>query len=279
MEFRVIYPSAVLAPFVKYYWVFERNYLARTIERAIPIGCMQLVFHRKNRVFSTAINDFQPKAFFEGQMSTYWDLHYEGENETIAVTFTPQGVQAFLALPMIDFLGKNIPIECLDDRLFSELEKAIINADNKMECVEIIEYHLFEKLKIMNPEITVSEFAIQQIEYNHNTSIKWLSDFSNLSYKQFCRNFIKNIGINPKQLARIIRFQKTLATLQTGNKESLSTLAFRCGYYDAPHISREFKDFSGYALNEYINIYNPFSDYFLQKELIQNRTYDTTRID
>ena len=80
MEFKVIYPSQVLTPFVKYYWVFERNYLARTTERAIPIGCMQLVFHRKNRVFSTAINDFQPKAFIEGQMSSYWDLCYEGEN-------------------------------------------------------------------------------------------------------------------------------------------------------------------------------------------------------
>lgn len=90
---------------------------------------------------------------------------------------------------------------------------------------------------------------------------------------------MKSIGINPKQLARIIRFQNTLATLQAGNKESLSALAFRCGYYDASHITREFKEFSGYTLNEYINIYNPFSDYFLQKELIQNRAYDKTCTD
>lgn len=279
MEFRILYPSALLTQFVKYYWVFERNYLVRTIERGIPIGCMQLVFHRKNRVFSTAINDFQPKAFIEGHMSSYWDLQYEGENETIAITFTPQGVQAFFSTPLYEFYNKNIPVECIRDRLFIDLQQAILNADDKMDCIGIIECYLLEKIKNLKPEIAVSEVIIQQIEYDCNTSIEWLANVSNHSYKQFCRNFMKSIGINPKQLARIIRFQNTLATLQAGNKESLSALAFRCGYYDASHITREFKEFSGYTLNEYINIYNPFSDYFLQKELIQNRAYDKTCID
>lgn len=279
MEFRVIYPSSSLTPFVKYYWGFERNYLARTTERATPIGCMQLVFHRKNRVFSTAINDFQPKAFIEGQMSTYWDLHYEGENETIAVTFTPQGVQAFFNAPMAEFYNKNISIEYLDDRLFVDLQQAVLDADDKMECIGIIERYLLKRLVQLNPNVADNEYAIRQIELNSNVSIQLLSSASNVCYKQFNRIFVNNIGISPKALARIIRFQKTLSALQCGFSNNLTVLAFRCGYYDASHISREFKEFSGYTLNEYINTYNPFSDYFLQKELIQNRVYDTTRID
>lgn len=279
MEFKVIYPSQVLTPFVKYYWVFERNYLARTIERAIPIGCMQLVFHRKNRVFSTAINDFQPQAFIEGQMSTYWDLHYEGENETIAITLTPQGVQAFLNVPIVEFYNKNIPIKCLGDRLFTDLQQAVLDADDKMECIGIIERYLLKRLAQLNPNIANYEHAIRQIELDSNVSIQLLSNASNFCYKQFNRRFVNSIGISPKVLTRIIRFQKTLSALQNGFSNNLSDLAFRCGYYDASHISREFKEFSGYTVNEYINTYNPFSDYFLQKELIQNRAYDTTCID
>lgn len=45
------------------------------------------------------------------------------------------------------------------------------------------------------------------------------------------------------------------------------------------HIIKEFREFSGHTPNEYINMYHPFSDYFLQKELIQNKTYDQARID
>lgn len=279
MEFRVICPSAVLAPFVKYYWVFERNYLARTTERAIPIGCMQLVFYRKSRVFSTAINDFQPQAFIEGQMSTYWDLHYEGENETIAITLTPQGAQAFLNVPMAEFYNKNIPIECLGDRQFVDLQQAVLDVDDKMECIGIIELYLLKRLAQLNPNVADNEYAIRQMELNSNVSIQFLSSASNVCYKQFNRRFVNNIGISPKVLTRIICFQKTLSALQCGFSNNLTELAFRCGYYDASHISREFKEFSGYTLNEYINTYNPFSDYFLQRELIQNRAYDTTRID
>lgn len=279
MEFKIIYPLPTLTPFVKYYWVFERNYLARTIERGIPIGCMQLVFHRKKRVFSTAINDFQPKAFIEGQMSTYWDLHYEGENETIAVTFTPQGVQAFFNVPIAELYKKNIPIECIGDRPFANLQQAVLDADDKIKCVEIIERYLLKRLALLNPNIADYEYSIRQMELDSNVSIQMLSNASNVCYKQFNRIFVNNIGISPKVLARIIRFQKTLSALQSGFSNNLTELAFRCGYYDASHISREFKEFTGYTLNEYINTYNPFSDYFLQKELIQNGAYDTTRID
>ena len=279
MEFKIIYPSPTLIPFVKYYWVFERNYLAPTIERGVPIGCMQLVFHRKNRVFSTAINDFQSRTFIEGQMSSYWDLHYKGENETIAVTFTPQGAKAFLSTSMAGFYNRNIPIECLEDKLFSELQQAVLNADNKMECIGIIEQYLLRRLAQLNPSITNYEYAIQQMESNSNVTIKKLSYASNICYKQYNRRFVNNMGINPKHLTRIIRFQKTLSALQNGFRNDLTELAFRCGYYDASHVIKEFREFSGHTPNEYINMYNPFSDYFLQKELIQNKIYDQTRID
>lgn len=279
MEFKIIYPSPSLIPFVKYYWVFERNYPTLTIERGIPIGCMQLVFHRKNRVFSTAINDFQPRAFIEGQMSSYWDLNYKGENETIAVTFTPQGILAFLHTSMAEFYNKNIPIECLDDKLFFELQQAILNAENKMECVGIIERYLLKRLAQLAPNIASYQYIIQQMELNSNISIKQLSNTSNICYKQFNRRFVNNIGINPKYLIRIIRFQKTLFALQNGFHTSLSDLSFACGYYDASHVIKEFKEFTGYTPNEYINMYSPFSDYFLQKELIQNKTYDQACID
>lgn len=246
MEFKIINPLPTLTPFVKYYWVFEQDYPALTIERGIPIGCMQLVFHRKNRVFSTAINDFQPRVFIEGHMSSYWDLHYKGENETIAITFTPQGTKAFLSTSMAEFYNKNVPIECLEDKQLSELQQAVLNADNKMECIGIIEQYLLKRLMQFNSSIASYEYAIQQMESNSNVSIKQLSYTSNICYKQYNRRFVNNIGINPMYLNRIIRFQKTLSTLQNGFSNDLTELAFRCGYYDASHIIKEFREFSGH---------------------------------
>ena len=159
------------------------------------------------------------------------------------------------------------------------MQQAVLDADDKIKSVEIIERCLLKRLAQLSPNIADYEYSIRQMELDSNVSIQMLSNASNVCYKQFNRIFVNSIGISPKVLARIIRFQKTLSALQSGFSNNLTELAFRCGYYDASHISREFKEFTGYTLNEYINTYNPFSDYFLQKELIQNGAYDTTRID
>jgi len=274
VECKFIYPSAALTPFVKYYWVFERDFSIPVIDREVPKGFVQLMFYRKNKIYSTLTNDFQPKAFIEGQMSGFWDVKYEGEMEVVAVAFTSQGVQSFLNIPVGELYNKNTPVECLGDKSLKELEQAILNADNKFESIRIIEHYLLKKLAQSNPEIAEDEFTIQQMEFKNEVSIKDLSNLSNLCYKQFNRNFVRNIGINPKRLIRILRFQKALSVLQKGSKENLSELAFKCGYFDASHIHREIKEFSGYTLHEFIGMHKPFSDYFLQKELILSGAYD-----
>jgi transcriptional regulator GlxA family with amidase domain len=83
-----------------------------------------------------------------------------------------------------------------------------------------------------------------------------------LSYKQFKRVFAEYTGANPKDWLRTVRFQKALYTLQTQPAISLAQLACECGYYDQPHLIKEFKTFSGYTPVEYSAIYAPCSDYF-----------------
>jgi len=55
------------------------------------------------------------------------------------------------------------------------------------------------------------------------------------------------VGISPKTMARIFRFQTALAQLTSDPKCTLAEVAARCGYYDQPHFVREFKRFAGTA--------------------------------
>ncbi|WP_320997185.1 helix-turn-helix transcriptional regulator [Bacteroides nordii] len=279
MELKIIYPSSEFTPFIKYYWVYTKNYLIQTVERDIPKGCVQLIFYRKNKVFSTLLNDFQPRAFVEGQMSSYWDLRFEGDIEIVAILFTPQGAQSFLSTPIEEFYNKNISIECFNDKLLMEMKEAVMDAEDNMECIKIIEYYLLKKLSSsITPKLS-HEIVIQKIESDNNVSITQLSNVSNLCHRQFHRKFVQDIGISPKLLTRIIRFQKMLSILQARYENNLNELAFRCGYFDASHLVREFKEFTGYTPNEYMHTHDTFSNYFVQKELILNKAYDRRCID
>ena len=79
----------------------------------------------------------------------------------------------------------------------------------------------------------------------------------------FERLFNELIGANPKEYARIVRFQKSLKLLQHDFENiNLAQLAYQCGYADQSHFIREFKQFSGYTPLALLNVCEPYSDLF-----------------
>jgi AraC-like DNA-binding protein len=52
------------------------------------------------------------------------------------------------------------------------------------------------------------------------------------------------LGLGPKTLDRILRFQRVLRRLRSG-RTSLAALAAECGYADQAHLSRETRRLSG----------------------------------
>lgn len=72
-----------------------------------------------------------------------------------------------------------------------------------------------------------------------------------LSPRQFRRRAIDECGISPKQLARISRFRTACRALGASEQPHWATLALDCGYYDQPHLNREFLEFGGMTPREY----------------------------
>jgi transcriptional regulator GlxA family with amidase domain len=82
--------------------------------------------------------------------------------------------------------------------------------------------------------------------------IKKLAEQSCFSLRQFERNFKQFAGFNPKLFSRIIRFQRVIS--KYGNKnQSLTEIAYECGYYDQSHFIQDFQEFSGYNPKEYFS--------------------------
>lgn len=59
------------------------------------------------------------------------------------------------------------------------------------------------------------------------------------------RNIEDIVGLAPKQLARIARFQAACRRLQFAPQQGLAQIAAACGYADQAHMTREFTDLAG----------------------------------
>ena len=53
--------------------------------------------------------------------------------------------------------------------------------------------------------------------------------------------FVREVGVPPKRLARILRFRAALERLATAPAVDFTRLALDCGYYDQAHLYRDFR--------------------------------------
>lgn len=71
-----------------------------------------------------------------------------------------------------------------------------------------------------------------------------LADEVGWSRRHFTERFRRELGLSPKQAARVLRFERTGAMLRAGRLD-LAGLAVDCGYYDQAHLANEWRALAG----------------------------------
>jgi AraC-like DNA-binding protein len=69
------------------------------------------------------------------------------------------------------------------------------------------------------------------------------------SPRRLIDRFRDGVGLPPKLTARILRFEAVVKRL--GEGESLADIAYDAGYYDQPHMNRDFREFAHCSPGEY----------------------------
>jgi AraC-like DNA-binding protein len=88
-------------------------------------------------------------------------------------------------------------------------------------------------------------------------SITDLADAAGVSQRQLERLFGRHLGIPPKTVGRILRFQGALRSLIADPGCPLGEIAATAGYYDQAHFIRDFRLFSGGVPRGYRGYYPP----------------------
>lgn len=84
--------------------------------------------------------------------------------------------------------------------------------------------------------------AARQLYDTHgNRKIVDLAEEYALSPRQLERLFAAEVGVSPKALARLARFDAAFTRLQLQPEENLSSLAYDLGFTDQAHLNREFR--------------------------------------
>ncbi|MEM7798597.1 MAG: helix-turn-helix domain-containing protein [Chloroflexota bacterium] len=251
MNYETFQPHRDLDALVKYYWTLEvpAEYESKK-QQIIPDGCIELAFILEDDIKRyISENEFilQPRSMVIGQRSETFYIEPVGRVHSFAVSFYPYGFANFISSPIKALANKETPIASLfGDDAANALEKKILQASDTQKRIKVIEAFLFDRL---NGKTTVDHIVKTTVDLllstNGSTPISQLINQDLSKRRQLERKFVKQIGLSPKQLGKVIRLQSALKLLLNDEAESLTHIAYESDYYDQAHFIKDFKRFTG----------------------------------
>ncbi|MCW8879074.1 MAG: helix-turn-helix domain-containing protein [Kangiellaceae bacterium] len=262
MNYQTFQPHPDLASLVNFYWTLEvpaEDESQR--QRIIPDGGIEMAFILGDDIKRYTSKDefiLQPRAMVLGQVIEPFYIEPLGVVNTFAVSFYPYGFANFITEPIKNLANKETPIDLLfGETSAKELEGKILTAANTKERINVVEEFLFDRL---NETFTIDNIVKTTIDNllstKGNTPINKILKHDLSKRRQLERKFVKQVGISPKQLGKVIRLQTALKMLLNEEEESLTRIVYESGYYDQSHFIKDFKEFTGISPKEFLGNQN-----------------------
>ena len=259
MEYNTFKPHPDLKSIVNFYWTLEvlaeENFQK---QRIVPDGCIEMAFILGDDIKRyTSDSEFilQPRSMVLGQITAPFFIEPTGYVDTFSVSFYPYGFANFISEPVQSLVNKETPLHLLFGEVTAnELEQSIIKARDTKERIKVIEEFLLYKIhdkKIINNIVKDTVDTLFSTKGNAKISNILKKDSS--KRRQLERKFLQQIGMSPKQLAKVIRLQSALKILLNDETENLTNIAYKSEYYDQSHFIKDFKEFTGISPKEFLD--------------------------
>lgn len=204
--------------------------------RVIPDGCNDILI---------SCDGGQINSWYSPSVTKSTNFHFQKAEWIFGVRFYP-GADCSLLRERIP-VSKTHPIEVREllpdfDSLDDELKSSI----SFVRRHEIIEDYLRDRIAPKNNTENILSCAVRLlIETNGVISIERLAKEVGYGTRYLRQLFTDYIGHSSKELANMIRMQKTLQCLLDNPDQKLSDIAIKYGFSDQSHMNREFKKYMG----------------------------------
>lgn len=170
----------------------------------------------------------------------------------VGIRFSPGAATGLLGLPTSELADQVIAAQDLLGAAAGVLEEQVAESPTPTAALELLQRHVVGRLHdATDPDPLITE-AVQQLMPWNGGDVGSLRSTLGISERQLRRRFETSVGVGPKVLHRVLRFQGFLAMAQQAlaqgrlpASDGLATLAAEAGYADQSHLTRECVHLSG----------------------------------
>ena len=164
-----------------------------------------------------------------------------------AVEFRHGGASRFFAMPMTEVSNQVVQVEDVWRSDGTSLRERLLDARTLESRFSVLEEVLLKHLTLrFDPAIQYSMTALRA-----GVPVSEVAVRLGLSSRTLERRFSSQVGLGPKQFARVHRLQRVLRAVRRSSKPEWCALAAEHGYTDQAHMIHDFQDLAGIRPSEY----------------------------
>lgn len=243
MIYKEILPHAQLRPYIKCYWIMEKEYAPGEQEHVFPESCFELLFQQTGRFRHDDMA--LPQLFFIGQLKHPIYLGGEPVIRQYCVRFWPWGLAPFSSPGTI----KDKAIVPADEVLHPQSAKLLtdrLQAATDSTFVSTFDDYFLERLVSWRFDSGTVKAATEYIRLRQGAvKIKELAEYCFTSQRTLERDFSKFLAQTPKDMAAKVKFEHARNYIIRWPRTPFTQVAARFGYTDQSHLTKDFRKYAG----------------------------------
>jgi AraC-like DNA-binding protein len=260
----------ILREFIEKIWIFESSGRVPNVEMKliVPNGLIKLVIPFRNGLSGKMAGWYHLTK--ENQVTVIGicdlpftvDAEHDSASGTIGVEFSPLGAYRFFNLRQNEIKNQIHPLVDILGNTGKEIQERISNAESLEMKIKYLQDFLLSMFRQTESDLIV-EYCVRKIMHTKGgISIAALEKQTGYSSRWLNMKFLEKIGISPKNLCSITRFQFFYQALAQNTNRKFTQNDFHQLYYDQAHFIKEFKRFTGLPPSKFENQANDFGKIF-----------------
>jgi len=261
MRYWRIAPDPRLRGLVSCYWAVDSlpidarvQALEPTEDLLIPDGLSEIVFNRGCAGFERwQLGEPDRKqhmggSYLIGGRSLSVNTYAPEPLHLCGVKLDSRFLRAIIRTPLSEFRDATLPLEDLGDGQLLALEESLGNARCVEAVIGLLDNFFMAAMRDMQRSRNAVDALVAKIQQDHGaTPIMGWARSHGVDSRSLERSFCADVGMTPKQYARVVRFRRHYQALIAEGRSKKALSANLDGFFDQSHFNREFRHFTGVA--------------------------------
>lgn len=175
-------------------------------------------------------------------------IENRGRTRCLQIDLTPSGARRLFGMPMHELANRSVDLREVLGRAGDELVERVAEAPDWTGRFDLVDRALSARLAAAAPADAGVAWSLEQIAGSGGrAAIGDLARELGWSHRRLIARFRDAVGLPPKLVARIVRFERLTSLLDGRAPVDWARAAADLGYSDQSHLAREVRELSGLA--------------------------------